>query len=128
MSLKDNAESDDDLPSNRTISSDVQASTINMFACCSIPIRSFHITWVIFFCCLFPWFITANLFKAISDDFELTLAGSLSITSTFVFHWMIAYLCPKLGSRKTYIIVSIICLLYYMSYIFGNCRNIICCI
>eukprot|EP01084_Bolivina_argentea_P294501 506725_1 len=118
MSLKHKAECKheythvgvDKMSSRRIPDGDKQASKIHILACCSIPIRSFYITIITFLFCQFSWFITANLFVAISEDIKLTLpehrlASSLSITSTFIFHWIIAYLCPLFESRKTYIIV-----------------------
>eukprot|EP01084_Bolivina_argentea_P294500 506723_1 len=128
MSLKDDA--DAGAPKRRYPK---QADTINPLACNSIPIRSFHITWITFFCCFLAWFCTTNIFVAISSDFNLTLtqhqlAGSLSITSTIIFRPIIAYLCPKFGSRISYIIVLLctILSLIILSVVYTSIGYIIC--
>jgi NNP family nitrate/nitrite transporter-like MFS transporter len=68
--------------------------------------RSFHITWLMFFVCFFGWFGLAPLMPAIRTDLHLTKSqvGNLviaSISSTIIARLIIGKLCDLWGPRIT---------------------------
>ena len=68
--------------------------------------RSFHITWLMFFVCFFGWFGLAPLMPTIRVDLHLTKAqvGNLiiaSVSSTIIARLIIGKLCDTWGPRLT---------------------------
>lgn len=68
--------------------------------------RSFHITWLMFFVCFFGWFGLAPLMPTIREDLHLTKpqVGNLiiaSVSSTIIARLIIGKLCDTWGPRKT---------------------------
>ena len=68
--------------------------------------RSFHITWLMFFVCFFGWFGLAPLMPTIREDLHLTKGqiGNLvivSVSSTIIARLLIGKLCDTWGPRKT---------------------------
>jgi NNP family nitrate/nitrite transporter-like MFS transporter len=68
--------------------------------------RTFHITWLMFFVCFFGWFGLAPLMPTIRADLHLskTQVGNLiiaSVSSTIIARLVIGRLCDKWGPRKT---------------------------
>jgi NNP family nitrate/nitrite transporter-like MFS transporter len=68
--------------------------------------RTFHITWLMFFVCFFGWFGLAPLMPTIRSDLHLdkTQVGNLiiaSVSSTIIARLVIGRLCDKWGPRKT---------------------------
>ncbi|HEY4336304.1 MAG TPA: MFS transporter [Puia sp.] len=79
---------------------------IRLFSLDTIQMRSFHITWLMFFVCFFGWFGLAPLMPAIRADLGLTKAqvGNTiiaSVSSTILARLLIGKLCDVLGPRKT---------------------------
>ncbi|HEU5148252.1 MAG TPA: MFS transporter [Chryseosolibacter sp.] len=73
----------------------------------SVPMRTFHITWLTFFVCFFGWFGIAPLMPVVREDLDLTHAqigniiiGSVAITvfARLFFGW----LCDRIGPRLSY--------------------------
>ncbi len=68
--------------------------------------RTFHITWLMFFVCFFGWFGLAPLMPSIRADLGLTKAqvGNTiiaSVSSTILARLIIGRLCDSWGPRKT---------------------------
>lgn len=80
--------------------------SIKLFSLGSIQMRTFHITWLMFFVCFFGWFGLAPLMPTIRADLGLTKGqvGNIiiaSVSSTIVARLIIGRLCDKWGPRKT---------------------------
>jgi len=81
-------------------------NSIKLFSLGSIQMRTFHITWLMFFVCFFGWFGLAPLMPTIRADLGLTKAqiGNIiiaSVSSTILARLIIGRLCDKWGPRKT---------------------------
>src|SRR5438128_1340446 len=81
-------------------------TSIRLFSLGSIQMRTFHITWLMFFVCFFGWFGLAPLMPTIRADLGLTKAqiGNViiaSVSSTIIARLIIGRLCDKWGPRKT---------------------------
>ena len=79
---------------------------IRIFSLGSIQMRSFHVTWLMFFVCFFGWFGLAPLMPTIRADLHLTKAqvGNTiiaSVSSTIIARLIIGRLCDTWGPRKT---------------------------
>ncbi|MGH7238337.1 MAG: MFS transporter, partial [Candidatus Saccharimonadales bacterium] len=71
-----------------------------------VQMRTFHITWLMFFVCFFGWFGLAPLMPAIRTELHLTKAqvGNIiiaSVASTIIARLVIGKLCDTWGPRKT---------------------------
>src|SRR3989337_1556345 len=91
----------------------MKATKINLLDFKSVPMRTFHITWITFFLCFFGWFGIAPLMPIVREDLGLTkgqigniIIASVSITifARLLFGW----LCDKIGPRLCYAILLII--------------------
>ncbi len=81
-------------------------SSIRLFSLSSIQMRTFHITWLMFFVCFFGWFGLAPLMPTIRADLGLskTQVGNIiiaSVSSTIIARLIIGRLCDKWGPRRT---------------------------
>jgi len=79
---------------------------INIFRIRSVQMRSFHISWLMFFVCFFGWFGLAPLMPAIRTDLHLTKSqiGNLviaSVSSTIIARLIVGKLCDIWGPRIT---------------------------
>lgn len=79
---------------------------IRLFSLDTLQMRTFHITWLMFFVCFFGWFGLAPLMPAIRADLGLTKAqvGNTiiaSVSSTILARLLIGKICDVLGPRKT---------------------------
>jgi NNP family nitrate/nitrite transporter-like MFS transporter len=86
---------------------------IRLFSLDTIQMRTFHITWFMFFVCFFGWFGLAPLMPAIRTDLGLTKAqvGNTiiaSVSSTIIARLIIGKLCDIYGPRKTAIYLLLI--------------------
>lgn len=91
----------------------LKARSINLLDFKSIPMRTFHITWLTFFVCFFGWFGIAPLMPIVRDDLSLTQAqiGNVIIASvsiTIFARLLFGWLCDKIGPRICYTILLII--------------------
>ena len=86
---------------------------IRLFSLDTIQMRTFHITWFMFFICFFGWFGLAPLMPTIRTDLGLTKAqvGNTiiaSVSSTIIARLIIGKLCDLYGPRKTAIYLLLI--------------------
>lgn len=80
--------------------------TLPLLTCKGIQMRTFHITWFMFFICFFGWFGLAPLMPTIRDEMGLTKeqVGNImiaSVSSTIIARLIIGRLCDVFGPRKT---------------------------
>lgn len=81
-------------------------SDLKIFSIKGIQMRTFHITWLMFFVCFFGWFGLAPLMPTIRADLGLTKAqvGNTiiaSVSSTIIARLIIGKLCDTWGPRIT---------------------------
>jgi NNP family nitrate/nitrite transporter-like MFS transporter len=79
---------------------------LKIFSLKGVQMKTFHITWLMFFVCFFGWFGLAPLMPTIREDLHLTKAqvGNLviiSVSSTIIARLLIGKLCDTWGPRKT---------------------------
>jgi NNP family nitrate/nitrite transporter-like MFS transporter len=79
---------------------------LNIFSLKGVQMRTFHITWLMFFVCFFGWFGLAPLMPTIRADLGLTKAqvGNIiiaSVSSTIIARLIIGRLCDIWGPRTT---------------------------
>ncbi|UYQ91410.1 NarK family nitrate/nitrite MFS transporter [Chitinophaga horti] len=79
---------------------------LNIFSLNSLQMRTFHITWLMFFVCFFGWFGLAPLMPTIREDLHLTKSqvGNIiiaSVSSTILARLLIGRLCDTWGPRIT---------------------------
>jgi MFS transporter, NNP family, nitrate/nitrite transporter len=90
-----------------------KATKINLLDFKSVPMRTFHITWITFFLCFFGWFGIAPLMPVIREDLGLTKSqiGNIIIASvaiTVFARLLFGWLCDKIGPRISYTALLII--------------------
>lgn len=83
-----------------------QLDKLKIFSLKGIQMKTFHITWLMFFVCFFGWFGLAPLMPTIREDLHLTKSqvGNLiivSVSSTIIARLLIGKLCDTWGPRKT---------------------------
>lgn len=83
-----------------------QLTKLNIFSVKGIQMRTFHITWLMFFACFFGWFGLAPLMPTIRVEMGLTKSqiGNIiiaSVGSTIIARLIIGRLCDSWGPRKT---------------------------
>ncbi|MEJ1242007.1 MFS transporter [Chryseolinea sp. T2] len=91
----------------------LQATRINLFDFSSVPMRTFHLTWITFFCCFFGWFGIAPLMPLVREDLGLTKAqiGNVivaSVSITIFARLLFGWLCDKIGPRLSYTILLLL--------------------
>ncbi|MGO4288379.1 NarK family nitrate/nitrite MFS transporter [Chitinophaga sp. RAB17] len=79
---------------------------IKIFSLDTIQMRTFHITWLMFFVCFFGWFGLAPLMPTIRTDLGLSKSqiGNIiiaSVSGTIIARLIIGRLCDTWGPRKT---------------------------
>lgn len=79
---------------------------LRIFSLKGIQMRTFHITWLMFFVCFFGWFGLAPLMPTIRADLGLTKGqiGNIiiaSVSGTIIARLIIGRLCDTWGPRKT---------------------------
>src|SRR5688572_33024346 len=88
----------------------MKATKINLLDFKSVPMRTFHITWITFFLCFFGWFGIAPLMPIVRENLGLTkgqigntIIASVAITifARLFFGW----LCDRIGPRLSYTIL-----------------------
>jgi MFS transporter, NNP family, nitrate/nitrite transporter len=87
-----------------------KASKIALLDFKSVPMRTFHITWITFFVCFFGWFGIAPLMPIVREDLGLTKAqiGNIIIASvaiTIFARLLFGWLCDKIGPRISYTVL-----------------------
>jgi MFS transporter, NNP family, nitrate/nitrite transporter len=84
-----------------------KATAIRLFDFHSIPMRTFHMTWIAFFLCFFGWFGIAPLMPVIRAELHLTKAqvGNSAIAAvaiTILVRMLMGWLCDRIGPRRAY--------------------------
>ncbi|MGN7721634.1 NarK family nitrate/nitrite MFS transporter [Chitinophaga sp. 22620] len=79
---------------------------LSLFSLATVQMRTFHITWLMFFVCFFGWFGLAPLMPTIRADLGLTKSqvGNVmiaSVSGTIIARLIIGRLCDTWGPRKT---------------------------
>lgn len=82
-----------------------QLDHLKIFSLQGIQMKTFHITWMMFFVCFFGWFGLAPLMPTIREDLGLTKAevGNTiiaSVAATIIARLFIGRLCDTWGPRK----------------------------
>ena len=84
-----------------------KATRIRLLSFSTVPMRTFHMTWLAFFLCFFGWFGIAPLMAVVRDDLGLskeqignTIIASVAIT--VLARLVIGWLCDKVGPRTAY--------------------------
>lgn len=77
---------------------------LNIFSIRSVQMRTFHITWLMFFVCFFGWFGLAPLMPTIRTDLNLSKSqvGNIiiaSVSGTIIARLIIGRLCDIWGPR-----------------------------
>jgi len=83
-----------------------QLTKLNIFSLKGMQMRTFHITWLMFFVCFFGWFGLAPLMPTIRAELHLTKAqvGNTiiaSVAATIIARLLIGKLCDTWGPRIT---------------------------
>src|SRR6185312_10997478 len=83
-----------------------QMDRIRLFSISSVPMRTFHLTWLMFFICFFGWFGLAPLMPIIRADLGLTkvqVGNTIiaSVSSTVIARLLIGRCCDVWGPRLT---------------------------
>ena len=83
-----------------------QLTKLNIFSLKGVQMRTFHITWLMFFVCFFGWFGLAPLMPTIRAELHLTKGqiGNIiiaSVSATIIARLIIGKLCDTWGPRKT---------------------------
>jgi NNP family nitrate/nitrite transporter-like MFS transporter len=83
-----------------------QLTKLNIFSIKGVQMRTFHITWLMFFVCFFGWFGLAPLMPTIRAELHLTKGqvGNtiiVSVAATIIARLIIGKLCDTWGPRKT---------------------------
>src|SRR3954463_15674045 len=79
---------------------------LKIFSLKGVQMRTFHITWLMFFVCFFGWFGLAPLMPTIRTELHLTKGqvGNIiiaSVSATIIARLIIGKLCDTWGPRKT---------------------------
>jgi MFS transporter, NNP family, nitrate/nitrite transporter len=83
-----------------------QLSKLSIFSLKGVQMRTFHITWLMFFVCFFGWFGLAPLMPTIRAELHLTkgqVGNTIiaSVAATIIARLIIGKLCDTWGPRKT---------------------------
>jgi len=83
-----------------------QLTKLNIFSIKGVQMRTFHITWLMFFVCFFGWFGLAPLMPTIRAELHLTkgqVGNTIiaSVAATIIARLIIGKLCDTWGPRKT---------------------------
>jgi NNP family nitrate/nitrite transporter-like MFS transporter len=84
-----------------------KATSIRLFDFHSVPMRTFHMTWIAFFLCFFGWFGLAPLMPVIRAELHLTKeqVGNSAIAAvaiTILVRILMGWLCDRIGPRRAY--------------------------
>ena len=91
----------------------MKATKINLLDFKSVPMRTFHLTWITFFLCFFGWFGIAPLIPVVRENLGLTKQqiGNIIIASvaiTIFARLFFGWLCDRIGPRISYTILLLI--------------------
>src|SRR6185437_12809422 len=82
-----------------------QLTKLNIFSLKGVQMRTFHITWLMFFVCFFGWFGLAPLMPTIRAELHLTkgqVGNTIiaSVAATIIARLIIGRLCDTWGRAK----------------------------
>ena len=82
-------------------------SRLNIFATKGVQMRTFHLTWLTFFCCFFGWFGIAPLMPLVREQLHLDKGqiGNIviaSVSATILVRLLMGKLCDTIGPRLAY--------------------------
>jgi MFS transporter, NNP family, nitrate/nitrite transporter len=91
----------------------MKATKISLLDFKSVPMRTFHLTWITFFLCFFGWFGIAPLMPVVRENLGLTKQqiGNIIIASvaiTIFARLFFGWLCDRIGPRISYTILLLI--------------------
>jgi MFS transporter, NNP family, nitrate/nitrite transporter len=91
----------------------MKATKINLLDFKSVPMRTFHLTWITFFLCFFGWFGIAPLMPVVRENLGLTKQqiGNIIIASvaiTIFARLFFGWLCDRIGPRISYTILLLV--------------------
>jgi NNP family nitrate/nitrite transporter-like MFS transporter len=91
----------------------MKATKISLLDFKSVPMRTFHLTWITFFICFFGWFGIAPLMPVVREDLNLTKGqiGNIIIASvaiTIFARLFFGWLCDRIGPRISYTILLLV--------------------
>ena len=91
----------------------MKATKINLLDFKSVPMRTFHLTWITFFLCFFGWFGIAPLMPVVRENLALTKQqiGNIIIASvaiTIFARLFFGWLCDRIGPRIAYTILLLV--------------------
>jgi NNP family nitrate/nitrite transporter-like MFS transporter len=91
----------------------MKATQIKLLDFKSVPMRTFHITWITFFLCFFGWFGIAPLMPVVRENLGLTKGqiGNIIIASvaiTIFARLFFGWLCDRIGPRISYTILLLV--------------------
>jgi MFS transporter, NNP family, nitrate/nitrite transporter len=103
----------------------MKATKINLLDFKSVPMRTFHLTWITFFLCFFGWFGIAPLMPVVRENLGLTKQqiGNIIIASvaiTIFARLFFGWLCDRIGPRISYTILLLVGSLPVMLIGFSN--------
>ncbi len=84
-----------------------KATAIRLLDFHSVPMRTFHMTWIAFFLCFFGWFGLAPLMPVVRSELHLTKeqVGNSAIAAvaiTILVRIFMGWLCDRIGPRRAY--------------------------
>ena len=84
-----------------------KATRINLFDFKTIPMKTFHMTWLAFFLSFFGWFGIAPLMPLVREELGLTkeqIGNTIiaSVAITILVRLVIGWLCDRFGPRRIY--------------------------
>lgn len=84
-----------------------KATAIDLLDVRSLPMRTFHATWVAFFLCFFGWFGIAPLMAVVREELSLTHEQVMStvvasVAATAVARVFVGRWCDRWGPRRVY--------------------------
>jgi MFS transporter, NNP family, nitrate/nitrite transporter len=108
------------MENTNSLSQSQKATKLDIFSFKSVPMKTFHITWMTFFLCFFGWFGIAPLMPQVKTAFDLskdqiTNIMIASVAVTIFARLLIGFLCEKYGPRLTYTVLLVLGALPVMS-------------
>jgi NNP family nitrate/nitrite transporter-like MFS transporter len=84
-----------------------KATSIHLLDFHSVPMRTFHMTWIAFFLCFFGWFGLAPLMPVIRNELHLTKeqignSAIAAVAITVLVRILMGWLCDRIGPRRAY--------------------------
>lgn len=84
-----------------------KATRIDLFSLRTVPMRTFHLTWMAFFVCFFAWFACAPLMPLIAREFHLSAAqvaniNIAAVAATILVRLVVGPMCDRFGPRRVY--------------------------